>query len=71
MYKVEVIVRVVNRDGDVVDHRGNPAFTYGGTGLSASRLLTQTHDSAAEASNALNLVWGFLNPIDNQAARQQ
>ena len=69
MYKVEVIVRVVNRHGDVVDHRGNPAFT--GNGLSASQLLTQTHDSAVEANNTLNLVWGFLNPIDNLAARQQ
>jgi hypothetical protein len=69
MLKVEVIVRVINEHGDVVNHRGNPAFT--GEGLLASRTLTKPYDNASEAHNALNLVWGFLAPIDNLASRHQ
>ena len=67
MLRVEVIVRVINTHGDVVDSRGRPAFA--GQGIQASRTLTQEYNTPDEARHGLNLVWGFLNPIDNLAAR--
>jgi len=67
MLRVEVIVRVINTHGDVVDSRGRPAFA--GQGIQASRTLTQEYNTPDEARNGLNLVWGFLSPIDDLAAR--
>ena len=70
MLKLRVTVQVVNEDGDVMNTRGQPSILNRDGRLEATRVLTHDHADINEAHNALNLVWAFVNPIDNIIARR-
>lgn len=67
MFRIRIRVEVVNQHGEVVDHRGRPAMRES---LSATKEMTERFEDVSQAHNMLNLIWAFLNPIDNIISRR-
>ena len=70
-FQVRIVVQVVNEHGDVMNTRGHPSFLNKDGRLEANRTLTHRFTDISDAHNALNLVWGFVAPVDNILSRNR
>ena len=69
-YKLKVTIEVVDDEGNKVTHRGIPTIRQSESIL-ADRTFTEQYIRPAAAHGAMNLVWGFLTPIENALARHK